>query len=331
MQLSPSSKLVRIAHFTGITIGMVAVVMVLGALLFSWGLQSSAAVGADKMTVLSVTHDANGTLQESSSQKVQFTATLDGKVYPVISESDTVLGALKDNGLVQTDYDQLVGAEADARPEAGMNVTVVRVTKKVVTETQTLWAQTKYVLDRNLMNGEYVTRTQGKNGSVVNTYEVVYEDGKVVSKTLLNTVRTEAVDQVIAYNEEQSFTNSRGQQVTYSSALNGIATAYLPSAQWGNHTYYGGIARPGVIAVDPKVIPLGTKVYVKSHSSVYGDYGFAVAWDIGSAIQGNKIDLYMESYDLSIQWGMRNVTIYILEDQSIDVFSLRQGNEVFIS
>ena len=329
MQMN-SSKLVRILRFVGCCTGVLAVAVLAGACLFSMSITDARAHDTDKAVVLSVTTETNGVLQAPNESKVQFSVQVDGKTYPIFTDRDTVSEALKDNGFALGTKDHLSGAAAEDAPADGMNVTLVRVNVKTVRETETLWAQTKYVLDKSLMAGEYVTRTPAKNGSVVRTYEIVYENGVQVSKTLIGTERTEPVHQVIAYNEKYSFTNSRGQQVTYSSAINGVATAYIPDGKWGYTTYTGNRARPGVIAVDPSVIPLGTKVYVKTNNSNFGDYGFAIAWDIGGAIKGNKIDLFMESYDLSIQWGLRDVTIYILEDQSVDIFSLRQGNEVFI-
>ena len=60
------------------------------------------------------------------------------------------------------------------------------------------------------------------------------------------------------------------------------------------------------IAVDPSVIPLGSKVYIPG-------YGEAIASDTGSAIKGNKIDLFFNSKDECAKWGRQNVTLYILE------------------
>ncbi|MDD6164390.1 MAG: 3D domain-containing protein, partial [Anaerovibrio slackiae] len=60
-----------------------------------------------------------------------------------------------------------------------------------------------------------------------------------------------------------------------------------------------------IVAVDPDVIPLGTKVYIPG-------YGTAVAADTGGAIRGNKIDLCMESYGEAINFGRRSVEVYIL-------------------
>ena len=326
-----SEKMVRIARFVAYSCGVLVASVALAAILFSFSITDVSAQDCHKMTVLSVTKETNDLLLGEIQKETHFTVYVDGKAYSILTNSDTVSDALKENGLELGALDHLAGAEADSKPENGMEITLVRVTKQKVTETQVLWAQTKYVLDKSLVVGEYITRNPGKNGSVVRTYEVVYENGVAISKTLVGTVRTEAVDQVIAYNEQYAFSNSRGDQIIYSSAINGVATAYIPDGKWGYTTYTGNRARVGVIAVDPNVIPLGTKVYVKTNGSAFGDYGYAIAWDIGGAIKGNKIDLFMESYDLSMQWGIRDVTIYILEDQSVDIFALRQGDEVFIS
>ncbi|WP_425057591.1 3D domain-containing protein [Sporomusa carbonis] len=61
-----------------------------------------------------------------------------------------------------------------------------------------------------------------------------------------------------------------------------------------------------MVAVDPDVIPLGAKLYIP-------DYGYAVADDIGGAIQGYKIDLAMETLDEAFAYGRRRITAYIIE------------------
>ena len=74
-----------------------------------------------------------------------------------------------------------------------------------------------------------------------------------------------------------------------------------------NYTYRGNYLRRGLVAVDPDVIPLGTKLYVP-------DYGYAVADDIGGAIQGNKIDLAMETLDEAFAYGRRQITAYVIHE-----------------
>ena len=61
-----------------------------------------------------------------------------------------------------------------------------------------------------------------------------------------------------------------------------------------------------VISVDPKVIKLGTKVYIEG-------YGYAIAGDTGGAIRGKKIDLFVPSYKKAIQWGRKTVTVKIIK------------------
>ncbi|MCQ6276707.1 3D domain-containing protein [Bacillus sp. V3B] len=88
------------------------------------------------------------------------------------------------------------------------------------------------------------------------------------------------------------------------------STAYTASCNGCSGTTATGInlhANPNskVIAVDPSVIPLGTKVYVEG-------YGYAVAADTGSAIKGNKIDVFFPSKQTAYQWGRKTVKIKVL-------------------
>ena len=72
-------------------------------------------------------------------------------------------------------------------------------------------------------------------------------------------------------------------------------------------TATGVPVRPGIVAVDPNVIPLGTKLYVVG-------YGYAIAADTGGAIRGYKIDLFFESLEDALAFGRRNIVVYILAD-----------------
>ena len=95
--------------------------------------------------------------------------------------------------------------------------------------------------------------------------------------------------------------------INYSNVMSMEATAYLPTDGSGAGITATGIrATYGVVAVDPRVIPLGSKVYIPG-------YGVALAADTGGAIKGYKIDLCMESYAECMQFGRRNVTVYVLE------------------
>ena len=93
----------------------------------------------------------------------------------------------------------------------------------------------------------------------------------------------------------------------YRAAYTMHASAYLPSDGGGSGvTATGMVARRGVVAVDPNVIPLGSRLYIPG-------YGEAIAADTGGAIVGNTIDLCMESYDEAIQFGRRSVEVYVID------------------
>jgi len=94
-----------------------------------------------------------------------------------------------------------------------------------------------------------------------------------------------------------------GQDIRYRQVMNMEATAYTHT---GNATFTGIMPYVGIVAVDPKVIPLGTQLYVDG-------YGFAKAADIGSAIKGEKIDLFMDTREQALKFGRRTVKVYILE------------------
>lgn len=99
----------------------------------------------------------------------------------------------------------------------------------------------------------------------------------------------------------------------YEKVLDIRATAYAPGPldndQWGDKTYMGTTIRPGVIAVDPKVIPLGSRLYVK-YPDGHGEY--AVAEDTGGAIKGNRIDIAMMNRGKASDFGIQDVKVYVV-------------------
>ncbi len=85
------------------------------------------------------------------------------------------------------------------------------------------------------------------------------------------------------------------------------ATAYTSQDPGcGLYTARGTLLRKGLVAVDPRVIPLGTRLYIPG-------YGPAIADDTGGAIIGNRIDLAYESRADALQFGRRMITVYILD------------------
>ena len=91
------------------------------------------------------------------------------------------------------------------------------------------------------------------------------------------------------------------------------ATAYAPGPhdndQWGDKTFLGTTVRPGIVAVDPNVIPLGSQVYIEYPD---GTGHYATAEDTGGAIKGNRIDVAMSSVDKAYDFGIKNVKVYVV-------------------
>lgn len=109
--------------------------------------------------------------------------------------------------------------------------------------------------------------------------------------------------ETIAYLQREKTETEPGR---YSRQLTMAASAYtVYDAGNGSTTARGHLVRRGLVAVDPNVIPLGTRLYVTG-------YGYAIADDIGGSIKGNRIDLAFENRDEALQFGRQRVTVYIL-------------------
>ncbi len=265
-----------------------------------------------------------------SDAPVNLIVNVDGHNYSLLTKAGTVGEALDEQHITLGPSDYITGGDLSAEPVPGMVISVIRVNRKTRTEVETLYYETVYVWDKDMYEGEYEVLTKGKDGSITRTYTLTYENGELVSEVLSDTKRVEKINERIAYGSRSSFSNSRGERIDYTKCIVCYGTAYIPDAKWGYQTYVGQRARPGVVAVDPDVIPLGTKLYIESPYSDVGDYGYAIAWDIGGHVKGNWVDLFVENMDMVYVWGARDVNVYILEDQSIDIFALRSDYFVFM-
>lgn len=100
-----------------------------------------------------------------------------------------------------------------------------------------------------------------------------------------------------------------GAPENYSRVIDMTATAYAPgpldNGKWNNLTYVGSTVKKGVVAVDPRVIPMGTKLWIEG-------YGHAIAEDQGSAIKGNRIDLAFNDRQEALDYGIQKVKVYVL-------------------
>lgn len=112
--------------------------------------------------------------------------------------------------------------------------------------------------------------------------------------------------------EDGMIITPNGEVLTYTSTLVVKATAYNnQDPGCGPNTAIGTPCRVGAIAVDPTVIPYGTRMYIVSNDGKY-IYGIAVAEDCGGSIKGNRIDLYFDTVEECNRFGIRNCTVYFL-------------------
>ena len=148
-------------------------------------------------------------------------------------------------------------------------------------------------------NGFYVGEVDGIFGKI--TLKAVKDfqssnglkaDGIVDKETLLYLGRAGSAE----------FNPSRSSR---SMTMNASAySAYDPGNS--HYTFGGSYLRKGLVAVDPNVIPLGTRLFIPG-------YGYAVADDIGGAIKGNKIDIAFDTHSEAMQFGRQKITVYILD------------------
>ncbi|CQR73956.1 Cell wall-binding protein [Sporomusa ovata] len=98
-----------------------------------------------------------------------------------------------------------------------------------------------------------------------------------------------------------------GMPSRYSRVLSMKASAYSAYDPGnGSYTYGGNLLRKGLAAVDPAVIPLGTRLYIPG-------YGYAIADDIGGAIKGQRIDLAFDNRREALNFGVQRVTVYVVD------------------
>ncbi len=245
--------------------------------------------------------------------------TIDGQMTTFETELETVRDVIELKGLL--DKEGVTVEPALTTPiedQIDIIVTTRKIIEKNVEESVPFKTQQKYTLD--LKPGETKISREGKEGSIQKVIEIVTVGGKVVETTVKSeTMIIEPVDEIVLIGQDVDtlIDQNTGKKYEYTKEYTMEATAYTNGpGSWGI-TASGSPTFLGMVAVDPKVIPLGTKLYVQ-------DYGIAIAGDTGGAIKGNKIDIFLNTRQECMQFGRRSKKIYILKDQSIDVVAARK-------
>ena len=228
-------------------------------------------------------------------------ALIGGKKTEIYMYPGSVGETLKYND-IELDEDDLIKPAVDHELGFDDQIKITRV--KIVTEEKKETIEPKEagaVFDRSLASGT-IARTEGKAGKAVYRYTYKYVNGKKkkTKKEFDHWIR-KPTDIQLRFGT--SVTGETG-AVEFGETFIGNCTAYYFGKN--AHGATGGHCHYGTCAVDPRVIPYGTKLYVEG-------YGTAVANDCGGAVKGHIIDLYMRSTKECFSWGRRNKKVYILK------------------
>jgi 3D (Asp-Asp-Asp) domain-containing protein len=210
---------------------------------------------------------------------------------------------------------------------------------KEVTENVEIPFEIEYKNSGNIIIGTEEVEREGQPGEKQFTYSVQYIGDKELGKKLISEeVLTPPISKIVIVGTAeptsaptptpvpvQRSTNGvirpsgaplpGDEEFTYTQKITMSASAYTagpestgksPGSPGYGRTASGRMVEPGIVAVDPNVIPLGTRLYVEG-------YGYSLAADTGGAIKGNKIDLYYESLSDALRFGRRTVTVYVLD------------------
>lgn len=240
----------------------------------------------------------------------------DGQAQIVQAVSQTVGEFLAKNGVALGPLDEVTPtADTVLTAEQTPVVQVVRVTQETETVRVKVPHETTKRTTGALRFGETRVVQQGVDGETEQVVRVTKRDGvESARETLSETVLTAPVTEVVESGTGGAVVTRGGETLRYSRVLDVKATAY--STQGWSHenkfTAIGTRCRVGAIAVDPKVIPLGSRLYITSPDGESWIYGTAVAEDTGSAIKGNRIDLYYNTQEECVQFGVRPAKVYVL-------------------
>ncbi|KAF0193825.1 MAG: hypothetical protein FD169_2248 [Bacillota bacterium] len=251
----------------------------------------------------------------------QFLIMADGEEREIFLTADTVAEVLSEVGISLGEFDRVV-PDLDATATDKATISVVRVTKQEEVVYNRIYFQEVRRANNNLEHGVVRTIQQGKEGRKADYYEIILEDGQEVVRSIVKSeVVTPKVDRIVEYGTIGTLSRG-GNTYRFTKVLYATATAYTagpestgksPGHPLYGITYSGLRVQVGHIAVDPKVIPLLSNVYIEGLDTFSATYdGNYYATDIGSAIKGNKIDIYFENVEEARKFGVRQVKVYVL-------------------
>ncbi len=257
------------------------------------------------------------------------TVTEKGESQTLVATRHTAGEALKELGYNPKKTDKITPGY-DEKVSDFDEITIVRVDEKTIKVEEEIPFDAKERENKALASGTRKLVQKGVPGEKTVSYKICYEDGVEVSREKLGeTVTVQPIAQIREVGPKKA-TNyvlasagtvqtSRSGSLAYSKVMTANATAYDASScgKSPSHPAYGITATGrkagyGIVAVDPSVIPLGSKLYIESADGKYV-YGTAIAADTGGAIKGNRIDLCFDTRAEALRFGRRSMKVYILK------------------
>ena len=244
--------------------------------------------------------------------------TINGDAKVVRLTNGTVNDALKLAG-VQADATTITNVATNAPLSDGLNICVEQLETVTRTTTEEVEYITSYRYTDEKPIGSRVYLQVGKPGEKTCTYVDYVKNGEVVRSELVSEELTkQPVNAVVLVGQGEGNEMAKlfpldenGLPIHYKTVIEGKACAY--TANPGAVTATGTVPQIGTVAVNPKIIPYGSKLFIVSDDGYV--YGYATAEDTGGALMKNQIiaDLYMNTREDCFQFGRRNVKVYILE------------------
>lgn len=238
--------------------------------------------------------------------------TTNGTEMTVKAPEGTVENALNILGYEITD-DDILNVDKNAQIEDDMKITLKKVTYVDEKSTEKISYKTVEKDSDDIMTGESEVSQKGVDGEKEVTKRCKYIDGKYDStKVIDEKVTKKPVDKIVLNGTKRgTTTDSSGAPVSYSYMVSGSGTAY--TAAPGALTATGVPVYEGGVAVNPAIIPYGSKLYIEAADGSHV-YGYATAIDTGGALMDGSaiVDLFYFSYDDCVSFGRRDVNVYVL-------------------
>lgn len=230
--------------------------------------------------------------------------TVNGKTRAVFTTETTAQGVANELGFKAPNY--VVVGDENGSVLSGTRITIAQVTSRSLsTVDQEVAVEVVRQKDDTMVKGEEEVVQVGQPGLERVQRETLYSNGTVIKTNDVSKVTQRAMVPTIIKEGTREVTTSRNVAGRASRAIVMEASAYL-AGDGDGITATGLPAVRGIAAVDPDVIPLGTRLFIPG-------YGEAIAADTGGAIVGNKIDLVMDSYGEAMDFGRQDVTVYVLD------------------